>query len=241
MLALPGRTTRRGTRYAQERNHVRARFGKYAARVYSDVKNRGAKNEPEVSAWFDFGSSLDFGRAVRLEHEGSSWFAHEEVELHTFRVARETLTPCPVSLRNCAFHSNAHGAFNVSAHRSIPTIVTMPHGFDADPRLWGFLDTRAPANSSANPFAPRAEKHQMEWDVFELSGDVLGMRLRYQNNFLVSPTDVFYPDLWTPPRRRTRSTATRACTSRSPGRTSRGARRNPPSTTSPPSSRKPSL
>jgi hypothetical protein len=75
----------------------------------------------------------------------------------------------------------------------------MPHGFDADPRLWGFLDTRAPANSSANPFAPRAEQHQMEWDVFELSGDVLGMRLRYQNNFLVSPTDVFYPDLWTPP------------------------------------------
>jgi len=174
--------------------------GKYAARaVYSDVKNRGAKNEPEVLAWFDFGSSLDFGRAVRLEHEGSSRFAHEEVELHTFRVARETLTPCPVSPQNCAFHSNAHGAFNVSAHRSIPTVVTMPHGFDADPRLWGFLDTRAPANSSANPFAPRAEQHQMEWDVFELSGDVLGMRLRYQNNFLVSPTDVFYPDLWTPP------------------------------------------
>ena len=174
--------------------------GKYAARaVYPDVKACGAKGNPDVVAWFDFGSSLDLGRAVRLEFEGSSRFAHQDVELHTFRVSRETLTPCPVSLANCKFHSNAHGAFNVSSHRSIPTVVTMPHGFDADPRLWGFVDARAPANSSANPFAPRAEKHQMEWDVFELSGDVLGMRLRYQNNFLVSPTDVFYPNLWTPP------------------------------------------
>ena len=173
--------------------------GKYAARaVYSDVKARGAKGSPDVVTWFDFGNSLDLGRAVRLEFEGSSWFAHKEVELHTFRVARKTLTPCPVSLTNCKFHSNAHGTFNVSSHRSIPTVVTMPHGFDADPRLWGFVDARAPANSSANPFAPSAEKHQMEWDVFELSGDVLGMRLRYQNNFLVSPTDVFYPNLWTP-------------------------------------------
>lgn len=173
--------------------------GKYAARaVYLDVKESGATSNPDVAAWFDFGGSLDLGRAVRLEFEGSSWFAHEDVELHTFRVSRDALLPCPVSRANCLFHSNAHGAFNVTDHRSIPTVVTMPHGLDADQRLWGFVDPAAPNNSSANPFTPRPEKHQMEWDVFELSGDVLGMRLRYQNNFLVSPTDVFYPNLWRP-------------------------------------------
>ena len=103
-----------------------------------------------------------------------------------------------MSVENCRYAASAYGAFNVISHRGIPTVTTMPHGFDADPRLWGFLDPLAPRRSSRNPFAPDQTKHQIEWDVFEMSGDVLGMRLRYQNNFLVSPTDIFYPNLWKP-------------------------------------------
>ena len=180
--------------------HYERVAGKYAARaVYLSVKEKSVQGAPDVTAWLDFGSSLDFGRSVSLEFQGSSWFAHEAVELHVFRLRRDSLLPCPVSLTNCAFGSNAYGAFNVTSHRSIPTVTTMPHGFDADPRLWGFANPLAPKNTSSNPFSPEAEKHQIEWDVFELSGDVLGMRLRYQNNFLVSPTDVFYPNLWKPP------------------------------------------
>lgn len=173
--------------------------GKYAARaVYRSVKDKTAEGNPDVLAWFDFGSSLDFGRAVKLEFEGSTWFAHEEVELHKFRVSRDALLPCPVSTTNCVYNSDAYGGFNVTSHRSIPTVTTMPHGLDTDPRLWGFVDPLEPVNSTRNPFKPDANKHQIEWDVFEMSGDVLGMRLRYQNNFLVSPTDIFYPNLWKP-------------------------------------------
>jgi hypothetical protein len=35
-------------------------------------------------------------------------------------------------------------------------------------------------------------------EVFELKGIVLGMHLRYQMNFNVKPTDVYYPKLWQP-------------------------------------------
>jgi hypothetical protein len=56
--------------------------GKYAARaVYRSVKDATAEGNPEVVAWLDFGSSLDFGRAVNLEFAGTSWFAHEDVEV----------------------------------------------------------------------------------------------------------------------------------------------------------------
>jgi len=49
--------------------------------VYRSVKDATAEGNPEVVAWLDFGSSLDFGRAVNLEFAGTSWFAHEDVEV----------------------------------------------------------------------------------------------------------------------------------------------------------------
>ena len=70
----------------------------------------------------------------------------------------------------------------------------MPHGHRADPRLWGYVNLADPDS----PFKPNATAHEMEWDVLRLSGNVMGARIRYQNNYQVKPTDVFYPNVWQP-------------------------------------------
>ena len=160
--------------------------------VYPSIERDGVGGS--ATAWFDFGNSLDMGRAVNLEYAGRYHLPHESVKLHVFRVAKDDLLPCPTSTRACRFGSRFHGAWDVSEHRDIPTVTTMPHGHRADPRLWGYVDLADPDS----PFKPNATAHEMEWDVLQLSGNVLGARLRYQNNFQVKPTDVFYPNVWQP-------------------------------------------
>ena len=185
--------------YGGGENRQRVRGKMISRAVYPGVRDEGLETKTAI-AWFDFGSSLDLGRSVRLEYAGAYDKPHEDVKLRTFALAREELEPCPIRADACAFSPTArapgyHGAWDVSEHRAIPTVVTMPHGHRADPRLFGYVDAADPASS---PFAPNATAHEMEWDVFETTGNVLGMRLRYQNNFQVKPTDVFYPNLWQP-------------------------------------------
>jgi len=38
----------------------------------------------------------------------------------------------------------------------------------------------------------------MFWEILKETGNVLGMTLRYQINFQIKPTDVYYPNLWQP-------------------------------------------
>ena len=167
--------------------------GKHATRaVYPSIERDGLGGS--ATAWFDFGNSLDMGRAVDLEYAGRYHLPHESVKLHVFRVARDALLPCPTSTRACRFGSRFHGAWDVSEHRDIPTVTTMPHGHRADPRLWGYVNLADPDS----PFKPNATAHEMEWDVLRLSGNVMGARIRYQNNYQVKPTDVFYPNVWQP-------------------------------------------
>ena len=129
------------------------------AAVYPSIERDGLGGS--ATAWFDFGNSLDMGRAVDLEYAGRYHLPHESVKLHVFRVARDALLPCPTSTRACRFGSRFHGAWDVSEHRDIPTVTTMPHGHRADPRLWGYVNLADPDS----PFKPNATAHEMEWDV----------------------------------------------------------------------------
>lgn len=162
--------------------------------VYQDVKKAGVNLQ--VEAWFDVGSSLDMGRKVKLEWKpvNGKVKAHKGIDLYKFHLAEDELLPCPVSTKNCRYSTKYHGSWNVSDHRTIPTVMTMPHGHRADRRMFGFINATDP-NS---PFKPDPDAHDIGWEVFKLTGNVMGMQLRYQNNFQVKATDTFFPKLWQP-------------------------------------------
>ena len=61
--------------------------------VYPSIERDGVGGS--ATAWFDFGNSLDMGRAVDLEYAGRYHLPHESVKLHVFRVAKDELLPCP--------------------------------------------------------------------------------------------------------------------------------------------------
>lgn len=160
--------------------------------VYQHVKKYGL-NDPVV-AWFDVGNSMDMGRKVSLEWSKQKVKPHPDIELFIFKIVDDELLPCPVSTKSCRYSGKYHGVWNVSDHRVTPTVLTMPHGYRADPRLFGFIDSTDPES----PFKPDPEAHDIEFEVFKLTGNVMGMKLRYQMNFQVKPTDVYYPNLWQP-------------------------------------------
>lgn len=165
---------------------------KVANAVYPEVKRKGLN--AETVAWFDFGNSLDLARPVRLKYADEYEEVHSDVKFHKFQVHPDELIPCPTSRKNCDYNSRYHGAWDLTDHRMVPMTFTMPHGHRADPRMFGFINI----SDHACPFRPDAKAHEMEWDVLEQTGNVVGMKLRYQNNFEIKRTDVFYPNLWKP-------------------------------------------
>lgn len=160
--------------------------------VYQSMKKDGILTP--VFGWFDFGSSFDVGRQVKLEWNKGKLKPHPKIELVTFSIADDELLPCPVSTKNCRYSGKYHGVWNVTDHRAIPTVYTMPHGYRADPRLFGYVNPADPAS----PFKPKKMAHDIEFEVYDRTGNVLGMKLRYQTNWQVKPTDVYYPNLWQP-------------------------------------------
>ena len=70
------------------------RFWKHATRaVYPSIERDGLGGS--ATAWFDFGNSLDMGRAVDLEYAGRYHLPHESVKLHVFDGARSALCRVP--------------------------------------------------------------------------------------------------------------------------------------------------
>ena len=59
-------------------------------------------------------------------------------------------------------------------------------------------DARPYSADPDSPFKPDAEAHGIEFEVLKMTGNVMGMKLRYQMNFQVKPTDVYYPNMWQP-------------------------------------------
>jgi hypothetical protein len=57
----------------------------------------------------------------------------------------------------------------------------MPHGYGADPRLFGFINSTSPKSA----FRPDPAAHRASFEIFERTGNVLGMDYRYQYNFQV--------------------------------------------------------
>ena len=87
-------------------NRQRVRGKMISRAVYPGVRDEGLETKTAI-AWFDFGSSLDLGRSVRLEYAGAYDKPHEDVKLRTFALAREELEPCPIRADACAFSPTA--------------------------------------------------------------------------------------------------------------------------------------
>ena len=179
-------------RYPSTGRSIKIAGKKVSNAVYPEVKHKGLN--AETVAWFDFGNSLDLARPVRLKYADDYENVHADVKFHKFHVHPDELIPCPTSKKNCDYNSRYHGAWDLTDHRVVPMTFTMPHGHRADPRMFGFINI----SDHACPFRPDAKAHEMEWDILKLTGNVVGMKLRYQNNFEVKPTDLFYPNLWQP-------------------------------------------
>ena len=160
---------------------------------YAAIKNLGA--ETDVTAWGDFGMGLDLKRSLTLRRRaGRSVEKNDKVSVETYGVAYEDFLPCPINRTSCGRNTEYHGSFNVSGFTLIPTVYTLPHGHRANPRVFvGDGDI----SSSDWPFAPDATKHDIEFSIYERTGNTVGMRVPIQPNYKIQPTDVFYRTLWT--------------------------------------------
>ena len=159
VLALPGRTTGAVRVYVQERNRT-SRFEIRGARSVlgrqeprGEKRARSARGSISAVPWISDARCAGTRRLIVVRARGSRV---------TFRVvAGQLAVPVP-----CETARSTERARRVQRERASGPSPRChdAHGFDADPRLWGFLDTRAPASSTPTRSRRRAE-HQMEWDV----------------------------------------------------------------------------
>ena len=129
--------------------------GKHATRaVYPSIERDGLGGS--ATAWFDFGNSLDMGRAVDLEYAGTTF--PMSVKLHVFRWRARVFAVSHVHARvSLRIAVSQRGRERTSRH---PTVTTMPHGHRG-PALVGYVNLADPDS----PFKPNATAHEMEWDV----------------------------------------------------------------------------
>jgi len=173
--------------------HVEAVTGKdIVTGQYYAIKTHGTA--ADVTAWADFGMGLDLKRSVTLRHRpGLSVKKNEKVSVETYEIAYEEFLPCPINTTSCGRNVKYHGSFNVTGFELIPSVYTLPHGYRADPRVFGGYIDIASENS---PFKPNATKHDAQFSIYERTGNTVGMRVPIQQNFKIERTDVFYPTLW---------------------------------------------
>jgi hypothetical protein len=159
---------------------------------YHDIKKHGAS--VDVTAWADFGMGLDLKRSVTLRHQpGRAVEKNAKVSVETFTIAFEEYLPCPINQTSCGRNTVYHGSFNTSGFEIISSVYTLPHGHRADPRVYGgYIDPSSPSS----PFRPDESRHDIEFFIYERTGNTMGMRVPIQQNFKIEPTDVFYKTLW---------------------------------------------
>lgn len=173
--------------------HVESVLGKdIATGQYHDIKKNGVS--VDVKAWADFGMGLDLKRSLTLRHRpGRAVQKNDKVSVEIFGVAHEEFMSCPVNQTACGRNANFYGIFNVTGFELVPSVYTLPHGHRADPRLFGgYVDP----TSSASPFSPNPAKHDIEFSIYEHTGNTFGMRVPIQQNFKIDRTDLFFTTLW---------------------------------------------
>lgn len=173
--------------------HVEKVIGKdIVSGQYHAIKN--LETTTDVTAWGDFGMGLDLKRSLTLRHQaGRSVKKNDKVSVETYGIAYEEFLPCPINQTSCGRNTEYHGSFNISGFTVIPTVYTLPHGHRANPRVFVGDDDISSANW---PFTPNATKHDIEFSIYERTGNTVGMRVPIQPNYKIQPTDVFYTTLW---------------------------------------------
>lgn len=174
-------------------SHIERVQGKdIASGQYHEIKRSGEL--VDVSAWADFGMGLDLKRSWTLRHrQGQTVVKNTKVSVETYGIAHEEFVACPVNQTACGRNTKYHGTFNVSGFELVPSVYTLPHGYRADPRVFGgYVDHTSPTSA----FSPNATKHDALFMIYQPSGNTFGMRVPIQQNFKIEPTDVFFTTLW---------------------------------------------